>query len=67
MSHYVIGDVQGCFHTFIKLLEKISFNTKSDQLWLVGDIINRGKVGDRVSATLAADLDRFSRGNINVG
>ena len=33
----------------------------------IDDIINRGKVGDRVSATLAADLDRFSRGNINVG
>jgi hypothetical protein len=33
----------------------------------IDDIINRGQVGDRVSATLAADLDRFSRGNINVG
>lgn len=43
MATYAIGDVQGCFHTFSKLLEKISFNTKSDQLWLVGDIINRGK------------------------
>ena len=33
----------------------------------IDDIINRGKVGDKVSASLAADLDRFSRGNINVG
>jgi len=33
----------------------------------IDDIINRGQVGDRVSTTLAADLDRFSRGNINVG
>ena len=33
----------------------------------IDDIINRGQVGDRVSAPLAADLDRFSRGNINVG
>lgn len=33
----------------------------------IDDIINRGKVGDKVSASLAADLDRFGRGNINVG
>lgn len=33
----------------------------------INDILNRGKVGDRISQSLAADLDRFSRGNINVG
>ena len=41
--------------------------TDASLLNSIDDIINRGKVGDRVSATLAADLDRFSRGNINVG
>ena len=42
-------------------------NQNTGELNSIDDIINRGKVGDRVSATLAADLDRFSRGNINVG
>ena len=43
MATYAIGDLQGCFYTFNKLLEKISFNTTNDELWLVGDILNRGQ------------------------
>ena len=43
MSTYAIGDIQGCFKHFSKLLKKINFNSKIDKLWLVGDIINRGK------------------------
>ena len=42
-------------------------NQNTGELNSIDDIINRGQVGDRVSTTLAADLDRFSRGNINVG
>jgi len=42
MATYAVGDLQGCFHTFNSLLDKISFNTNSDELWLVGDLINRG-------------------------
>ena len=42
-------------------------NQNTGELNSIDDIINRGKVGDKVSASLAADLDRFSRGNINVG
>lgn len=42
MASYVIGDIQGCFHSFQQLLQKIQFNPGQDQLWLVGDIINRG-------------------------
>jgi bis(5'-nucleosyl)-tetraphosphatase (symmetrical) len=43
MANFAIGDIHGCFHTFNSLLEKISFNNNSDMLWLVGDIVNRGK------------------------
>lgn len=43
MATYAMGDIQGCYQTFIKLLNKIEFNFTSDQLWLVGDMINRGK------------------------
>ena len=42
MSIYAIGDIQGCFNYFIKLLDKINFNKNTDKLWLVGDVINRG-------------------------
>lgn len=42
MATYAIGDIQGCFSSFNHLLEEIGFNPARDQLWLVGDIINRG-------------------------
>jgi len=42
VTTYAIGDIQGCYHAFQALLERIQFNPKTDQLWLVGDLINRG-------------------------
>ena len=42
MATYAIGDIQGCYHAFLALLARISFNSKQDKLWLVGDLINRG-------------------------
>lgn len=42
MATYAVGDIQGCFHSFQALLKKIQFNAAVDQLWLVGDLINRG-------------------------
>jgi bis(5'-nucleosyl)-tetraphosphatase (symmetrical) len=42
MATYAVGDIQGCFYSFQRLLEKITFNPQADKLWLVGDIINRG-------------------------
>ena len=42
MATYVIGDIQGCYRTFRKLLRKIEFDVTKDRLWLVGDLVNRG-------------------------
>ncbi len=42
MASYAIGDIQGCYHAFTALLTRLNFNKDSDNLWLVGDIINRG-------------------------
>lgn len=42
MATYAIGDIQGCFYAFTALLERLRFNPEQDEIWLVGDLINRG-------------------------
>lgn len=42
MATYAIGDIQGCYRELRELVDKLKFNSKKDQLWLLGDLINRG-------------------------
>lgn len=42
MSVYAVGDIQGCYKPLKQLLKKVKFNPKKDQLWCVGDLVNRG-------------------------
>lgn len=42
MARYAIGDIQGCYAELSTLLTKIRFDPAHDQLFSVGDIVNRG-------------------------
>ncbi|HEY4750847.1 MAG TPA: symmetrical bis(5'-nucleosyl)-tetraphosphatase [Steroidobacteraceae bacterium] len=42
MTRYAIGDVQGCDEELRALLGRLRFSADRDQLWLVGDLVNRG-------------------------
>lgn len=42
MTRYAVGDIQGCLAPLQQLLQRVDFQPRSDQLWLVGDLINRG-------------------------
>lgn len=42
MTHYAIGDIQGCFMPLMKLLEQIQFDPDKDIIWSTGDLVNRG-------------------------
>lgn len=39
---FVVGDLQGCLDPLLDLLDQVKFNPKQDELWCVGDLVNRG-------------------------
>lgn len=42
MTAYAVGDLQGCLAPLKCLLNEVAFDPAKDQLWLVGDLVNRG-------------------------
>ena len=40
--NYLVGDVQGCAGALERLLESIAFTPSRDQLYVLGDLVNRG-------------------------
>lgn len=63
MATFAIGDIHGCFDTLQALLRRIQLDPRSDRVWLVGDLVNRGpkslavlrwaaELGDRAAVVL---------------
>ncbi|MGI9294240.1 MAG: symmetrical bis(5'-nucleosyl)-tetraphosphatase [Pseudomonadales bacterium] len=41
MARFAVGDIQGCFEALHCVLEKAAFGAE-DELWVAGDLVNRG-------------------------
>jgi bis(5'-nucleosyl)-tetraphosphatase (symmetrical) len=42
LARYAVGDVQGCYVELRALLTRLRFRASRDQVWFVGDLVNRG-------------------------
>lgn len=60
MARYAVGDIQGCYDSLMKLLKKARFDPEKDELWSVGDLINRGPKDYRVLKYCMSLGDRFT-------
>ena len=51
---YLLGDLQGCCDALMHMLQKIDFSPSRDQLYALGDLVNRGPHSLRTLQTLAS-------------
>jgi len=57
VATYAIGDVQGCYDSLMKLIDALPLGD-DDQLWLVGDLVNRGPRSTEVLRWVKAQGER---------
>ncbi len=50
---YVMSDIHGCYDKYRKMLERIAFS-KTDTLYILGDVVDRGPHGMQVLLDIAA-------------
>ena len=63
MERFIIGDVQGCFQTLTRLIHRLGDDVEVDELWLAGDLVNRGPDSLGVLRWAAANQIRCVLGN----
>ncbi len=56
---WAIGDLQGCFSSFMRLLVKIKFDKSKDTIWIVGDLVNRGEDSLKTLEYVYSNKDNF--------
>lgn len=42
MARWAVGDIQGCGEELTELIKRVGFRSDRDQIWFVGDLVNRG-------------------------
>jgi len=45
LSTYITSDLHGDYYRFIKMLKAIDFDDKKDSMYILGDVLDRGKYG----------------------
>lgn len=42
-TDYIIGDIHGCYATYLNAFEKLNFDVTKDRMFSVGDLVDRGE------------------------
>lgn len=56
---YIISDIHGCYDEYLELLKKIQFNDE-DELFVLGDVVDRGPQPVKVLKDMLEYLEEFS-------
>jgi len=63
----IIGDIHGCIEELLMLLKKVNYDDNNDELFFVGDLINKGPESLKVLELCLEKKVRFVLGNHELG